>query len=551
MSNSSILKRLALTTTALATLSGCSVTPPDLGEIRQELNRHAEAMPQERLQKPLTVDDAIALAVANNLDARVKEMEEVLAAGKADLSQFAMLPELALKGGWTKRNTKKLTASRDTNTGSMGNFSVGEDQISRTGDLTATWNLVDFGIAMLRSDQEEDRVKLVMEKRRRALHLLIQDVQAAYWKAVINEYAEKKYISLEQRLIKSVADAEEAERNRVGDPMQMLAHQRAIVDTMRQIAELQRQTAPARAELAGLMGLPSASGYRLLELKDDSFLNVVEAAEAVEAMEITALANRPELRSEEAQFRIDVKDVRTELLKSLPGIGPFMGGHYDSSTFIKYNAWADAGLHMAWNLIDMISTPKRIGQAKNVAEVTRARRLALGMAVVTQVHVADIQYRHSLKEYRLTEQMAAIDRRISGLASKSKQAGSGSAMEEIKAEAAGMLSTLRRFILYSDLQAARARLNSAMGIDPSQPKDKEKEAEAAPATSPPPAPTVPPAPPPEAQPIALPPEPPAVEVPSESSTDAPAEPKAEPRAEPPAESRPLPEPAADATPATG
>lgn len=486
-------KRVVLTVATASSLGACSITPPDLGEIRQELSRHVEALPQDKLQQPLTVDDAIALAVAHNLDARVKVLEEVLAAGKADLSLFAMLPELAAKGGWTKRSPKKLTTSRDTGTGAIANFSGGEDAISRTGDLTASWNLMDFGIAMLRAEQEEDRVKLVVEKRRRATHLLVQDVQAAYWKAVINEYAEKKYNSLEQRLVKSVNDAEKAERSKVGDPMQMLAHQRAIVDTMRQIAELQRQTSTARAELAGHMGVQSVTGFQLAALKDDSFLDAVELTETIENMELTALGNRPELKGEEAQFRIDVQDVKTELLKSLPGIGPFMGGHYDSNTFIKYNAWADAGLHMAWNLVDMLSTPKRIGQAKNVAEVTRARRLALGMTVLTQVHVADIQYRHAMKEYRLTEHMATIDRRISGLAAKSKQAGSGSAMEEIKAEAAGMLSTLRRFILYSDLQGAKARLNAALGVDPAP-----LAAEAAP--PPESAPPQPESPPPDAAP---------------------------------------------------
>ncbi|MBI3445876.1 MAG: TolC family protein [Magnetospirillum sp.] len=376
-----------------------------------------------------------------------------------------MLPELAAKGGWSQRGPKKATTSQDLGTGSIANYSMGENKVSRTGDLTASWNLVDFGIAMVRSDQEENRVSLALEKRRRAMHLLLQDVQAAYWKAVINEYAEKKYASLESRLVTSVADAESAERTKVGDPMQMLAHQRAIVDTMRQIAELQRQTSTARAELAGHMGMASSNSFQLVPLNEDSQLIAEDPSNDIETMERVALANRPELKTEEVQFRIDVGDVRTEMLKTLPGIGPFMGGHYDSNTFIKYNAWADAGVHMAWNLIDILSTPKRVGQAKNVAELTRARRLAMGMAVVTQVHVADIQYRHALKEYRLTEHMAAIDRRITGLASKSKQAGSGSAMEEIKAEAAGMLSTLRRFILYSDLQGAKARMKSAMGID--------------------------------------------------------------------------------------
>ncbi|WP_242443008.1 TolC family protein [Magnetospirillum sp. 15-1] len=475
---------------AAALLSACSVMPEDLAEIRQDITRHAEALPQEVLKRPLTVEDAMALAVAHNLDARVKVLEEVLAAGKADLSLFAMLPELAAKGNWSKRNPKKLTTSKDIGTGTISNdYSTAEDRVSRTGDLTASWNLVDFGIAMVRADQEEDKMVLAAEKRRRAQHLLLQDVQAAYWKAVINEFANRKYASLEERLVKSVEDAEIAERTKVGDPMQMLGHQRAIVDTMRQIAELQRQTSTAKADLAGYMGVPSANSFELAELKDDSFLSVEDPEQGVEAMEATALANRPELKSEEVQFRIDRNDIRTELLKTLPGIGPFMGGHYDSNSFVKYNAWADAGTHMAWNLIDILNAPRRIGNAQTVAETTRARRLAMGMAVLTQVHVADIQYRHALKEYRLTEQMAAIDRRISGLAAKSKQAGSGSAMEAIKAEASGMLSTLRRFILYSDLQGAKARLKAAQGIDHVPPSETftdtpppEATADAAPPT---------------------------------------------------------------------
>ncbi|MBX9635370.1 MAG: hypothetical protein K2X44_10370, partial [Magnetospirillum sp.] len=74
---------------------------------------------------------------------------------------------------------------------------------------------------------------------------------------------------------------------------------------------------------------------------------------------------------------------------------------------------------------------------------------------------------------RLTEQMAGIDRRITGLANKSRTAGTGSAMEEIKAEATGMLSALRRLIIYSDLQSAKARLQAALGTDPAQPAEEK------------------------------------------------------------------------------
>ena len=456
-----------------ALLAGCS-GPADLADVHDELAVHGQSLPADILSRPLTVEDAVALAVHYNLDSRVKTLEAVLAAGKADLSIFALLPQMAASGGVTRRNPGNITTSQDLVTGAISsNPSQGEDAFRRTGDLTASWNLVDFGIALLRSEQEGDRATLAIEKRRRAVHLMVQEVQAAYWKAVINEYAEKKYGTLELKLMRSVQNAETAERTKVGDPMQMLTHQRAIVDTMRQIAELQRQTASARAELAGLMGMPSATAFRLVELDDGSELSATDPTQTLETMEEFALANRPELRSEAAQFHIDVDDVHTEMLKSLPGIGPYIGGHFDSNSFMIYNTWADAGVKVAWNLVDLLSAPKRIDHAKAVAETTRVRRLAVAMAVLTQVHVADIQYRHSLKEYRLTEKMAAIDHRISGLAGKSQAEGSGTPMEEIKAEAAAMLSTLRRFILYSDLQGAKARLNAAMGLDPGPPDRQE------------------------------------------------------------------------------
>jgi outer membrane protein TolC len=454
---------------AAGLLAGCA-SPPPLAPALDEIARHQHTLPSDALAMPLTVDDAVSLAIRYNLDARVKAMEEALAVGKADLSLFAMLPQIAANGAISRRNPRNITKSKDLTTGAVSqSASTSEDAFRRTGDLTMSWNLVDFGIALIRSDQDEDRVEQAMEKRRRAIHLLVQDVQAAYWKAVINEYAERKYNALELKLIRSVQDAEEAERSRVGDPMQMLTHQRAIVDTMRQIAELQRQTATARADLSGLMGVPSPSSFQLAELDERSDLKVDDLSEPMDAMEGFALTHRPELGGEAAQFRIDLAEIHTEMLKSIPGIGPYIGGHFDSNSFMVYNSWADAGLKVAWNLVDLISAPKRIDQATAVVETTRARRLALSMAVLTQVHVASLQYRHALKEYRLTEKMGTIDDRITRLAGRSRQVGSGSPMEEIKAEAASMLSALRRFIIYSDLRGARARLDAALGIDPAPP----------------------------------------------------------------------------------
>lgn len=447
-------------------LAGCA-TPADLVDVQGEIVRHQQSLPPDALARPLSVDDAVALAVRYNLDARVKLLEQGVAAGRANLTLFALLPQLTAQGGISHRNPPALFTSQDLVTGTISqNPSLSEDQFRRTGDLAASWNLVDFGLALLRSDQDDDRVTLAIEKRRRAIHLLVQDVQAAYWKAVINEYAENKYATLESKLVSSLAEAERAGSSRVGDPMQMLVHQRAIVETMRQIAELQRQTATARAELAGLMGLPSPTAFQLAAIDDTSAVEADDIDQPIEAMEGFALGHRPEVKGEEAQFKIDVADVHAEMVKSIPGIGPFIGGHYDSNSFMVSNAWMDAGVKVTMNLVDLLSAPQRIGQAKSVAETTRARRLAVAMAVLTQLHVATVQYRHALKEFRLVGQIADIDDRITGLAGLSRQAGSGTRMDEIRTEAAAMLSRLRRFVIYAELRAARGRLNAALGLDP-------------------------------------------------------------------------------------
>ncbi|CAA7611614.1 TolC family protein [Magnetospirillum sp. UT-4] len=469
MSRFSGVSRVALLACAGLGLAACAVPEP-LSDLSTALARHRQELPAELAARALTVDDAVRLAVTHNLDLRVKAMETELAAGKAQLARYAMLPQASLSGAATVRSRVKETTSKDTGTGvTSDDWSTSEDRASTTADLSLSWNMVDLGLAVLRSGEEDDRAIIAGEKRRRALHVLVQDVRIAYWRAVVNETAERRYRALENRLQDSVDKARAAEVAQVGDPKQLLNHQRAIIDNLRQIAEMQRQTATSRAELAGLMGLTSSAGFRLVELEEeDGGLTVREPGSDMDALVAEALAGRPELRVDESQFRIDVDEVRAEMLKTVPGIGPFLGGHFDSSSFVRNSMWADAGLKVAWSLSDLISAPRRIGNAKATAEITRARRMATAMAVMTQVHVADSLYRHAYREFRLTEQMAEVDGRLRKLSGDARKTGSGSEIEEMKAQAASTLSSLRRLLIYSDLEGARAKRDSALGRNPLQ-----------------------------------------------------------------------------------
>ena len=172
-------------------LAGCTM-PADLNDIHEDLSSHGRTLPADALSAPLSMDDAVQIAIRFNLDARMKTLEAALAAGKADLTIFTLLPQMAANGGLIRRNPPNLSTSQDLSTGTTStNPSLSEDAFRRTGDLTASWNLMDFGIALMRLDQDDARIQQSFEKRRRAIHLLVQDVRSAYWKAVINEFARK------------------------------------------------------------------------------------------------------------------------------------------------------------------------------------------------------------------------------------------------------------------------------------------------------------------------------------------------------------------------
>lgn len=509
-----MLRRLApVLILAVLGLSACAAPEP-LADLPTALAARQRDLPADLAQRPLTVEDAIRLAVAHNLDLRIKAMEGELAAGKATLSRYALLPQMTVGATTTFRSRVRETISRDTATqADATSYSTSEDRQSSIADLALSWNLVDLGLAALRSGEEADRVLIAEEKRRRALHVLAQDVRTAYWRSVVNEIAERRYRVLEQRLHDAIDRARAAEMAQLGDPLQLLNQQRAILDSLRQIAEMQRQCATARSELAGLMGVGSAAGFQLAELPEDGALPVAPPGADIDGLEREALANRPEVQIDETQFRIDVAEVRAEMLKTIPGIGPFLGGHYDSNSFVRHHAWADAGLRVAGSLNDLITAPRRIDNARAVAELTRARRLATAMAVMTQVNVADTLYRHAHREYTLTERMAEVDGRIRRLSGDARKSGSGSAIEEMRATAASALSSLRRLLIYSDLEAARAKLDAALGRDPLAP------------AAPPPPPVTADAPPPEpagrtlAKPeaAAAPPPQPATETPPEQT----------------------------------
>ena len=166
-------------------LAGCGITPEPLTEDETEgrIDTDLSTMfsNQEKIEKPITLHMAMARALSYNLDNRLKVMEEALANKQLDVAKWDMLPDLIVSAGVTDRTNTDASSSRsvETQTESL-ETSTSVEKTIRTAELKFSWNILDFGVSYYAAKQNADRVLVALERRRKVVHNIIQDVRDTY-----------------------------------------------------------------------------------------------------------------------------------------------------------------------------------------------------------------------------------------------------------------------------------------------------------------------------------------------------------------------------------
>ncbi|MBF5093532.1 hypothetical protein F1643_02555 [Azospirillum sp. INR13] len=457
--------------TASLLAAGCAVKPEpltaeeNLARVRKDLG--VVMAPQEPLTKAVSMDEAMARAIKYNLDERVKLMEVAVATDQLDLSRYDMLPRVVAGAGYVGRNNDAGSESLNLATGRRtGESTTATDKHRRTGDLAFTWNVLDFGVSYLRARQNANLVLIADERRRRVVQGIMQDVRTAYWRAVAAERLLKRLEPVEKRVEGARRDARTLEALRVQAPLQALTYTRTLVETLRQLQSLRRELVAAKSQLGALMGLPPGEPFEI-ELPPASVMKAPPKLDvAVEALETYALLNRPELLEESYNQRISADETWRSLLKLLPGIDVNTALRYDSNSFLLNQRWADYGARISWNLINLVSAPATKSYAEAQEELVAFRRQALSMAVLSQVHVAVLQFRELKQEFALTAEQADLDTRIRSQYTNVGEAGQVGELGVIQSEVTALLSDLRRDLVLADLHNAYARVMVSAGVDP-------------------------------------------------------------------------------------
>ncbi|MBF0153010.1 MAG: TolC family protein [Magnetococcales bacterium] len=470
------LARLLAGAILLVLPAGCMVQPQALTEAEQvqlvEADQTRMFQGQDPMPEAVTIYDAMARAIKYNLDHRLKLMEEMLSRNQLDLARAEMLPGVVTSAGYTSRSNLSASSSQSVQTGTTSlESSTSQNRDIEQADLALTWNLLDFGVSYFRARQDADRLLITEERKRKVIQNLLREIRFAFWRAWGAQSLEREIEQALRETSAGLATINHIEQERLRPPLEILRYRRSVLEIVVQLEKLRDDMAAARIELAPLMNVPPGISYRLAA--QEPALSAFPTDLPLEALERLALRNRPELREENYQARISTEETHKAMARLFPGLEMSLTGDYNSNSFQVNHRWAEAGLHLSWNLINLATAPQRWQWAKAQESVADTRRLALHMAILSQVHIAWRQYLTALQQYRRAMDLSTIDQEILHHVTTQYNSAAEGRLEQVRNRIKVVLTRLQQNQALAQLENTLGQLQVAVGTDPLPPNVAE------------------------------------------------------------------------------
>ena len=196
MLNKTLISLLAF----LIILSSCARAPKEISlkdsqeRVDQDLLKIEKIKKQnETWEDNIKIDlyTAIALAIKNNRELKIKQLETGIAYRQLDKVEFEMLPAIAANAGYSGSERYNASASatvpKNDLAGAIGtSYSTSRERDVNSQDIGFTWNALDFGLSYIRAGQEANRYLITEEMERKAEHNIVRDVIKAYWLSLIH-----------------------------------------------------------------------------------------------------------------------------------------------------------------------------------------------------------------------------------------------------------------------------------------------------------------------------------------------------------------------------
>ena len=371
-------------------LSGCKTEEDYRTERAEKAIRYFE---NSRMREPvpdtkLTLANCIALGLKHNLNLKVMQLEEDIAAEMRTAELLGMLPELNINDGLTGRNNIPASSSKAyASDGATYGASQSQDKVINTFNIDLALSIMDFGLAFFNSQQAHDRVLMRRQRTERMAQNLTLDIINAYCRVAAAQSARDITRGMlttcreRNKIIKRLRAANKISPFRAFDEI------RRFNEMERRQVAYEQAYQNACVELRSLLGYYPSAAIQV----DDSFLDKKPSETvlpSLDVMEQIALIRRPELREVEIQRHISVIECRKAILTMFPNARIFLDFNNVNNSFLYNQNWWELGVAAAFNLLKL---PQKISQAvaySNQADAETMRSFGLSIAVISQVRIS-------------------------------------------------------------------------------------------------------------------------------------------------------------------
>lgn len=455
-----IRKLISITVLTLSCL-GCAKRDLDVPELRLHNSlRDLSALEQHELilDYPLTLTNILNIAMTHNLEVLTQQYERAAQDETAAAERMKMLPRLTLDGFFDARSNSAATFVQTGNV--IGPPQVSSTRETKQWDLRLTFNILDMGLAYFRSKQEKNKTLIVEQQHIRIRQKLVLDIVEAYWKAIAAQKTVQEAEKMVQMGKQLQADLQRQVVLRNLSKVQGLENESRLLDLQRQLQGIRYQFELAKARLAEQMGLTPGTCFELADV-EPNFEEIPFCD--ITALEEEALLSRPELAVKDVEERIAADGIRLALYQLVPDVAIYGDLNGDENPFLVHNFWMSFGVRAALNLLNLPEKHHLIRAAKFQKEIAFKSRLALSIAVITQVHLAYISYREVLTAYQLAKRTQEVKEELSFVAQKERESGELHDVDALNFEMEALQSKIFALASYTDLQVAIEQINYAIG----------------------------------------------------------------------------------------
>ncbi len=284
----------------------------------------------------LPLERAIALAWQCNLDYAARALEQEILREAATGEKLRLLPSLVAKSEATRRDRPLAATDMDFATGTRNKqATVASDESRRSWNLSAIWNLLDFGISYFHSRAAAFQAKAGAARLQRARQNLALDVTRAWWKAQAAETA----LQEAQKMASNLENLQQTIQKQIEEKAipEVEAREMEVTLTLLRIRlqDLRHEARAGRVELAFLVGLAPEARFSLppIALPESFDLPKIEIA----GCEEEALRQRPEMAAAAAEEMVQAQEVRAQAAGFLPSPNLWLSREGDSNSFLVYH----------------------------------------------------------------------------------------------------------------------------------------------------------------------------------------------------------------------